>query len=278
MLGRVMGSCCTCGKFQYHRLIWPISSVLSFTWWPLLFPTTQARLPSTACCCLRHSWPHVYLLPPCLCLLLACSFIGCEISMRISSSSYLLPTSTSEQDAAQVPLLSQHRLRFARLFEAASPAGPSSSTISSRSRSSASSSYAALQQSLRELRDSMDDGLLKQRMHLSVNGSYEKWLQTDPGTRATAAAGSTGATGPQQHLREAVAQQVEDSGTLAGTNGSSEQQDQLQQQQQGGQALLAAVDKALLSMKTEVLDRYAEALCSKSAALMPPYARVTMMT
>jgi hypothetical protein len=174
--------------------------------------------------------------------------VGVELSLRITSSSYLLPTSTSQQDAAQQPLLAGHKQRCAHLFGAAAPSTDTPS-------SSSSNSYAALQQSLQGLRSDLHKGLLQQRMGLTANARFERWQGTDEGKHAAAAAGGGSAASklPEQQLQDAVAQQVEDSGLLAAGSGSSSSA-------VGGsreQALLSAVEQLLGSLKTEGLDRWA---------------------
>lgn len=189
----------------------------------------------------------------CVCVF-ACRFVGVELSFRITSSSYLIPTSTSQQDAAQQPLLTGHKHRFANLFGAAAPSNSSSDVPA---RPSSSTSYAALQQSLQGLESVLNKGLLQQRLRLSAANSYERWQETGEGLQAgrDAAAGATAGaqTLPQQQLRNEVAQQLEGSSLLAATDegksGSSLAAGSREQ------ALLSAVDKLLAGIKTDGLDR-----------------------
>jgi hypothetical protein len=181
-------------------------------------------------------------------------FVGVELSLRITSSSYLLPTSTSQQDAAQQPLLVGHKQRFAHLFGAAAPSSDAPNSSSSSCSSSNSSSYAALQQSLQSLRSDLHKGLLQQRMELTANARFQRWQGTDEGRQAGAAAlgGSAASKLPEQQLQDAVARQVEDSGLLAADSDSSSAVSASREQ-----ALLSAVDKLLGSFKTQGLDRWA---------------------
>lgn len=103
-------------------------------------------------------------------------FIGVELTIKVSSSSYLLPTTAEQQAAAEQPLLLHHKQRFAHLFGAAAPSsnGPGLQQ-QQESSSSSSTSYAALQQSLQGLRQSVHEGLLQQRMKLAGNANFKRW-------------------------------------------------------------------------------------------------------
>eukprot|EP00878_Enallax_costatus_P013862 GHUV01014497.1.p1 GENE.GHUV01014497.1~~GHUV01014497.1.p1 ORF type:complete len:422 (+),score=169.95 GHUV01014497.1:2980-4245(+) len=173
-------------------------------------------------------------------------FIGVEMTVKVSSSSYILPTTTEQQAAAEQPLLQQHKQRFAHLFGAAAPSSFSSSagTASQQQQlegsDSSSSNYAALQQSMQGLRESIHQGLLQQRVKLADSTNFKRWQDGHKkGTAAVAASPSTA-----QVLADLVSQQVQGS-NMADSTGHQKQQ-----------AFLAAVDKALLSLKLNVLDRH----------------------
>jgi ribosomal protein S10 len=184
-------------------------------------------------------------------------FQAVELVVKVTSSSYLLPTSTAEQAAAEQPLLQPHKQRFTHLFGAAAPGstGGGNSSFSQQSLNGDSGSFAAVQQSLRGLQQAMHDGLLQQRMRLGSSTAYHRWREglqgksTAAATAAAAAAGEAGAL-PGQQLQDVAAQQVQGSGLLA-------QQEEQQQPQQESvqQAFMAAVDKVLLRLKLDVLDR-----------------------
>lgn len=103
-------------------------------------------------------------------------FIGVELQVKITSNSYLLPTTSEQQAAADQPLLLQHKQRFAHLFGAAAPSsnGPGLQE-QQQDRNNSSPSYAALQQSMQGLRQSVHEGLLQQRMKLASNANYKQW-------------------------------------------------------------------------------------------------------
>lgn len=176
--------------------------------------------------------------------------------MRITSSSYLLPTSTSDQDAAQQPLLAGHKQRFSHLFGAAAP----STDASAAATPSSTSSYVALQQSLQGLRSDLHKGLLQQRAGLAANSRFERWQQASKNSPAAAAGGGTGLPAasklPEQQLQDAVAQQVEGSSLLAAhEEGDSSSSSSSRVGSSREQALLRAVDKLLASVQAEELDR-----------------------
>lgn len=104
-------------------------------------------------------------------------FIGVEMTVRVSSSSYLLPTTSEEQAVAEQPLLQQHKQRFAHLFGAAAPSSNNTAQqhLQQDNSSSSDSSYAALQQSMRGLRESVQQGLLHQRVQLADNTNFKRW-------------------------------------------------------------------------------------------------------
>lgn len=187
-------------------------------------------------------------------------FAGVELSMRITSSSYLLPTSTSDQDAAQQPLLAGHKQRFSHLFGAAAPSSNASAAATASTSTNSSSSYAALQQSLQGLRADLHQGLLQQRAGLAASSRFERWQQANRSSPAAAGAGAgTGLPAanklPEQQLQDAVAQQVEGSSLLAAQEeGDGDSSSRVGSSRE--QALLRAVDKLLANVDAEGLDRH----------------------
>jgi hypothetical protein len=174
--------------------------------------------------------------------------------MRITSSSYLLPTSTSDQDAAQQPLLAGHKQRFSHLFGAAAPSSDASAAGSAST--SSSGSYAALQQSLQGLRADLHQGLLQQRAGLAASSRFERWQQANRSSPAAAATGSPAASKlPEQQLQDAVAQQVEGSSLLAAQEEGDGDSSSSRVGSSREQALLRAVDKLLANVDAEGLDR-----------------------
>ncbi|KAF8062739.1 SPP1 [Scenedesmus sp. PABB004] len=180
-------------------------------------------------------------------------FVGVELVVRVGSSSYLLPTSEAARDAADAPLLAGHRARFAHLFGAAAPsAGGGGGGAPAGGEPGAGE----LQASLAGLRGALQDGLLQQRLRLEASPSFARWREGAGGAAAAAAAAASAppaasAAAPAPALQDAVAAQVARSG-LAAPGGAAP----------GGGAgagregaLLAALDRALLGLKLDVLDR-----------------------
>lgn len=176
-------------------------------------------------------------------------FVGAELSVRVSSSSYLLPTSSAEQDGAAAPLLAGHMRRFGRLF-----GGASGSRSASGSGASGSASFEALQQSLQGLQQAVRQGLVQQRAALSDTQAFQHWQQA-MGPDGDDSSGTVAATAaqPARAVADAVSQQLEGS-PLAAADGSSSGGGAAAAPG-GGDAFLAAVDKALLGVKLDVLDR-----------------------
>ncbi|KAF6259226.1 hypothetical protein COO60DRAFT_1030833 [Scenedesmus sp. NREL 46B-D3] len=202
-------------------------------------------------------------------------FIGVELLVKVTSSSYLLPTTAAQQAAADVPLLAAHRQRFAHLFGAAAPLNPQQQQQQQQQQedldSSSGSSHAALQQSLQGLRQSMHEQLLQQRLRLSAVQNHQRWQEGAEGRQAAAAAAglaggalsplpdsaAAAAELPSRQLEDAVGQQLEGSRLLAAAaaaDAAGAAAGEGQQQQQV--ALAAAIDKAMLQLKLDVLDRH----------------------
>lgn len=189
-------------------------------------------------------------------------FIGVELVIRVTSSSHLLPTTAAQQAAADQPLLASHKQRFAHLFGAAAPSSSKGQQQQQPQQGQdGSSSYAALQQSLQGLRDSMHQALLQQRLKLSAAPNYARWREGMEGAAvadaAVAAAGGPMSTVPAaaaaaadlpgRALEDMVRQQLQGISEVAAAGKAAQQQHQA--------ALLAAVDKAVLQLKLDVLDR-----------------------
>jgi hypothetical protein len=88
-------------------------------------------------------------------------------------------------------------------------------------------------------------------VQLAASDRWQRWQNTSEGQRAAAAARFAGASKlPQQQLQDAVAQQLEGSGMLAGDEAGSKQSAGSSEQ-----ALLGAVDKLLAGLDTQGLDR-----------------------
>uniref|UniRef100_A0A383VHB8 Small ribosomal subunit protein uS10 domain-containing protein n=1 Tax=Tetradesmus obliquus TaxID=3088 RepID=A0A383VHB8_TETOB len=193
-------------------------------------------------------------------------FIGVELLVKVTSSSHLLPTTAAQQAAADTPLLATHKQRFAHLFGAAAPADPQQQQ---QQQEADSSSYAALQQSLQGLRQSMHQQLMQQRLKLSGVQNYGRWQETADGRQAAAAAAAAAggplsalpqsaaaAEMPGRQLADAVAQQLQGSNMVAAADAAAAESSGDGQQQQQQLALAAAIDKAMLQLKLDVLDRH----------------------
>jgi small subunit ribosomal protein S10 len=91
-------------------------------------------------------------------------FTAVEINVKLTSNSYLLPTSTREQAKAQQPLLSSHMHRFKDYFPATSS-------------SSSTAPAAAFSEALSGARTNVQTAAQEQRRTLQGSPKFQEWVQ-----------------------------------------------------------------------------------------------------
>ncbi|GAX78484.1 hypothetical protein CEUSTIGMA_g5923.t1 [Chlamydomonas eustigma] len=169
-------------------------------------------------------------------------FTGVQIEITLSSSTFLMPPSTSsihKGGSASDSILSQHRTHIAQYLQ------PAAAVVAAKQQCSISAD-AELRKALQNLRATLQGGLEVRRRGLQAVDWYQRWHQqhkVEASMRSTDKAPS-----PQPALPEILG---DDEAGADGPVGGLQDEGR-----RHAAAFLAAIDAALLSIRLDVLERH----------------------